>query len=292
MTTTPFLVHSGGVPLAGRMHAPDGGGEPRPAIVVTGSWLTVKEQMPDRYAAELAALGWTALTFDFAGFGASGGEPRQLEAPTRKTADLAAVVAYASTIAPGAPAVLSICASAQYALAAAARGLPVSALACVAGWFHDAASLPALYGGADGVTERLARADAALEAYLADGTVTTVKAYDPDDERAGMPMPLPYYAEADRGAVPTWRNEMAEMSWRPWLTFDGVASAAAVPVPTLFVHSDDAVLPDNVHRIAAELGDRATVSWTEGQQIDFYDQPAQVGQAVAAADAHFRKATA
>ncbi len=142
------------------------------------------------------------------------------------------------------------------------------------------------------MAQRLERADAALERYLADGTVTTVKAYDPDDERAGMPMPLPYYAEPGRGAVPQWTNGMAEMSWRPWLTFDGVASAPAVTVPTLFVHSDDAVLPANVRRVAAAMGELATVSWSEGQQIDFYDRPAQVGVAVAAADAHFRKVTA
>ena len=27
------------------------------------------------------------------------------------------------------------------------------------------------------------------------------------------------YARADRGAVPTWRNEMAEMTWFYWFTF-------------------------------------------------------------------------
>lgn len=292
MTTTPFLIFSGGVPLAGRMHRrADAGIERQPAVVVTGSWLTVKEQMADRYAAELAEAGYTALTFDFAGFGRSGGTPRQLESPTRKMADLAAAVAYAgslSLVRPGPPAVLAVCASAQYALAAVARGLQVSALAGVAGWFHDAATVAPLYGGEDGVAERLARADAALERYLATGEVVTVPAYDPDDERAGMAFRLDYYGEADRGAVPAWTNEMAEMSWRGWLTFDGLSAAAAVDVPTLFVHGDDCMLPDNVRAIAGQMG--APTEWLDGQQIDFYDQPAQVDAAVAAADAHFRKA--
>jgi fermentation-respiration switch protein FrsA (DUF1100 family) len=291
MTTTPFLFFSGGVPLAGRMHRdPAAGVERQPAVLVTGSWLTVKEQMPDRYAAALAGRGYTALTFDFAGFGTSGGEPRQLESPTRKMADLAAAAAYArslSLVTAGPPALLAVCASAQYGLAAAARGLELAAFCGVAGWFHDLPSVAPLYGGADGVAERLARADEALERYLRDGEVVTVPAYDPEDERAGMPMPLPYYAETDRGRVPAWRNEMAEMSWRPWLTFDGLAAADTVSVPAHFVHGDGAVLPDNVRRIAGRMG--AGTTWLDGDQVDFYDRPAQVDAAVAAADELFRK---
>lgn len=291
-TTTPFLFTSGGVPLAGRMHRPEDAGSDRlPAVLVTGSWLTVKEQMADRYAAALSDLGYTAFTFDFAGFGQSGGEPRQLESPTRKMQDLAAAVAHVRTLSvvrPGPPALLAICASAQYALAAIAQGLPVAALASVAGWFHDLPSVAGLYGGEDGVAERLHRADVALERYLDSGAVVTVPAYDPDDQRAGMPFPLDYYGKADRGAVPSWTNEMAEMSWRPWLTFDGLSAASAVRTPTLFVHGDGCMLPDNVRAVARTMG--AATEWLDGEQIDFYDRPAQVDAAVAAADAHFRRA--
>jgi uncharacterized protein len=59
-------------------------------VIVTGSWLTVKEQMALLYAGRLAALGYAAFVFDFAGFGESGGESRQAEIPTRKIADLCA----------------------------------------------------------------------------------------------------------------------------------------------------------------------------------------------------------
>jgi uncharacterized protein len=265
-------MFSGGVPLAGRVH---GSGDR--VAVVTGSWLTVKEQMPDRYAAELARRGWTAFTFDFAGFGGSGGAPRQFESPARKIADLTAAVAYARTL--GRPVhLLSVCASAQYAFAAVAAGLPVAGVASVAGWFHDAASVEALYGGAAGVSARLARADAALDRWLSSGSLVTVPAYDPADERAGMSMPLDYYGDPARGAIPSWTNAMAEMSWRPWLTFDGVAPALTVRTPALFVHSDAAVLPDNVRRIAAATG--AATRWLDGEQIDFYDRPTQVTAAV------------
>ena len=33
---------------------------------------------------------------------------------------------------------------------------------------------------------------------------------------------------------------------------------------------------------------RASVEWSEGGQIDFYDQPAQVNAAVSVLDDHFR----
>lgn len=286
----PVLFFSGGVPIAGRLHH---GPVPGPAVVVTGSWLTVKEQMPDRYAAALAERGYTALTFDFAGFGQSGGEPRQLESPTRKMADLAAAVTYLTSVSgvlPGPPALLSVCASAQYGLAAIARGLPVGAFCSVAGWFHDQATVTPLYGGPEAVAERLAAGDAALEHYLASGDVVTVPAYDPEDQRAGMAFPLDYYGNADRGAVPEWTNAMAEMSWRGWLTFDGLTAGAAARVPALFVHGDGCTLPDNVRALAAATG--AATEWLDGEQTDFYDRPAQVDAAVAAADAHFRTALA
>ena len=62
----PVLFASNGVPLAATVH----GADPftrRPTVLVSGSWLTVKEQMADRYAAALAARGFTAITFDFSG---------------------------------------------------------------------------------------------------------------------------------------------------------------------------------------------------------------------------------
>ena len=54
-----------------------------------------------------------------------------------------------------------------------------------------------------------------------------------------------------RGAVPEWTNQMAEMSWQYWLTYNGFAAAADISLPTLFVHSDDCVLPANVRRLAS-----------------------------------------
>ena len=67
---TPLVFPSQGTALAGVLHRNvDNLAEPQPAAIVISSWLTVKEQMAEVYARRLAALGLTAFTFDFAGFG-------------------------------------------------------------------------------------------------------------------------------------------------------------------------------------------------------------------------------
>jgi hypothetical protein len=290
--TYPIVFTSNGITLAGRVHRPTDDLTARtPVVLVTGSWLTVKEQMADRYAAELARRGFTAITFDFTGWGESGGEPRQAELPERKIADIVAAAQYASRLSwatRGGVGYLGVCASAQYALAAIAQGAPIKAFASVAGWFHDLPSVAPFYGGAEGVAMRLRRAQEATELFLRTGEVRMVPAYDPGNETAGMFLEMDYYGNPSRGAIPQWRNEMAELSWLPWLTFDGLAAAESVAVPSLFVHSDGCVFPDHIRALAKRLAGPVEVAWGEGAQIDFYDQPAQVEFAVSAVDAHFR----
>jgi uncharacterized protein len=116
-----------------------------------------------------------------------------------------------------------------------------------------------------------------------------VPAYEDGNDRAGMFFPLDYYASPGRGAIPPWRNEMAELSWMYWLTFDGLSAASRVSAPTLFVHGDDCVLPDNVRLVRDRLAGPSELIWADGGQIDFYDQPDQVSLAVEAADRHFRR---
>lgn len=289
VTTESFVFAGGDAVLAGRLHRRGPTFERRPGVVVTGSWLTVKEQMADLYATELARRGFAALTFDFSGWGSSGGDLRHAELPTRKIADISAAASHLasrSDVLPGGVAHLGICATAQYALAAIARGAPIRSFASVAGWYHDLESVAPFYGGPGGVEERLGRGAAATDRYLADGHVEIVPAYAPGDERAGMFIELDYYADPERGAVPTWPNEMAELSWSPWLTFDGLAAAGSVRVPTLLVHADGCVFPDNVRRLASTIDAPTTLAWGEGDQIDFYDRPAQVGFAMEAIEAH------
>jgi uncharacterized protein len=291
VTTFPVLFPSGGGMLVGRVHrAGSGLSERQPVVLVSGSWLTVKEQMADLYAAALAGRGFTAITFDFTGWGHSGGDPRQLELASGKIADIIAAADFASTLSfvhPGRVGYLAVCATSQYALTAIAHGARIASFASVAGWFHDTATVAPFYGDTDGMKLRLERARTALERYLGTGEVVTVPAYDPGNDRAGMFAEMDYYANPARGAIPEWRNEMAEISWQSWLTFDGLSPARSVTVPSLFVHSDGCVFPEHIQTLRNRIRGPVEVVWGQGTQTDFYDQPAQVAFALDALEPHF-----
>jgi fermentation-respiration switch protein FrsA (DUF1100 family) len=279
--TLEVMFFSDGAALAGRFFLPAGAmlARPRPCIIATGSWLTVKEQMAQLYAERLAERDFTTFIFDFAGFGQSAGKPPQLEHPDRKIADIIAAVEFVRTMSfvdADVVGYLGICASAQYAMAAAARGAKLRALASVAGWFHDAGSVAPFYGGDDGVAMRLARANDAAVMFAAMGKMPLVPAYAEGDDRAGMFIPLEYYSSPARGAIPAWSNAMAEASWTYWLTFDGLRAASEVAIPAAFVHSEQAVFPDHIRTVAGGMRAGVKQFWTEGDQIQFYDQPKQV----------------
>ena len=94
---TPFTFFREDLQIAGQLFRNTDRLDVRqPAIIVTGSWLTVKEQMPELYATRLAERGYAAFTFDFSGFGESAGEPRQAEFPDRRIADLIAAAGFLS----------------------------------------------------------------------------------------------------------------------------------------------------------------------------------------------------
>lgn len=293
---TPVTFHSHGVPLAGRfLRNTESLDARQPAAIVVGSWLTVKEQMALTYGRKLAEAGYAAFIFDFSGFGQSDGGPRQAEIPTRKIADIRSAAEYVRTVSfvdPERVGCVAICASAQYVLAALAEGAPIRSFTSVAGWYHDLASLAPFYGGQTGVERRLRRAREALEKYASTRELVVAPAYADNDERAGMHFRLDYYARPDRGAVPAWRNEMAEITWFYWFTFNGLAAAEHVTTPTLFVHSDGCVFPDNVKHVYAKVKGPKELVWASGDQIDFYDQPAQVEQAFGAIRRWFERTLA
>jgi uncharacterized protein len=263
----------------------------QPGILITGSWLTVKEQMPEVYALRFAERGYAAFTFDCSGFGQSGGEPRQAEMPHRKIADIVAATEFLSTlylVEPATLAHLAVCASSQYGLAALAQGSLAKRFVSVAGWYHDPVSVRPFYGGSEGLATRLRAAEHAVDRFISSGVVETVPAYRAGDPAAAMFVEMEYYGNARRGAVPSWTNEMATMSWSYWLLFDGISAAAQVQVPSLLVHSDGSVFPDNARLVHSRLRGRKELVWTTGNQTDFYDQPTQVEFAVDATDAFLK----
>ncbi|HLL83925.1 MAG TPA: alpha/beta hydrolase [Longimicrobium sp.] len=293
--TEPAAFTVSGVPLAGDLHLPVGHrpGERLPAVLVGGSWTTVRQQMATVYARRLAERGFAALAFDYRHYGGSGGEPRQYESHEHKIDDLRGAAAWlAANPAVDAERVggLAVCASAGYMAHAVAAGAPLRAWATVAAWMHDPSTVGLFYGGDGGVERRVALGRAAREKWERTGVADYAPAYNPENPDAAMFFPIDYYARPERGAVPEWENRFAVMGWEPWLAFDALAPAESIRIPTLQVHSDGCALPDNVRRFQRALAGPKELVWMEdGEQTDFYDLDPFVSRATEVVDAFFRE---
>lgn len=279
--------------MVGSLFRPPNSSDPAlPGVIVTGSWMTVKEQMPARYARILAEAGFVALTFDFRGFGESDGQPREVESAKLKAQDIRAAVGFlGSQPGVGRIGTLPICASAGYVALAAGSESGIHSIAMVAPWLHDAEIVRAIYGGGDGVSARLERARVARERFEQTGEVEYVRAASNADPTAAMHWPgdaLDYYLNPRRGAIPQWGNRFALMAWTEWLSFDAIALAAAVKAPTRLISGEQTATPGGAKAFAARMTAPHDLVMLEGTQFHFYDDPETVGAAANAAIEHFR----
>ena len=82
-----------GITLAADLYLPSNrGSEQLPALVVSGPFGAVKEQVSGRYAQTMAERGFVTLAFDPSYTGESGGEPRNVASPDINTEDVSAAV--------------------------------------------------------------------------------------------------------------------------------------------------------------------------------------------------------
>jgi uncharacterized protein len=286
---------SQGETLVGKLYIPAGvsAAKPGEAAVVTGAWMTVKEQMAGRYAQELAERGVVALAFDFRGWGESGGQPRALENPRMKTDDIRAAVAFLATRADvdkSRIAGLGICASAAYMAEAAATTPTIRSLALVAPWLHDRAIVNAVYGGDASVKGLIDTGRAAEAKFRSTGQSTLVPAASTTDKTAVM-FNVPYYTERDRGLVPHWENRFNVASWEAWLTLDAMPIAPRIQAPLLMVHSEAAAIPHGAKQFFARVNAPKREVWLDNvNQFDFYDREPSVDRTADAVVSHFREA--
>ena len=284
---------SEGLNLTGNLYYPKGyeAGKAYPALVVSGSWTTVKEQMAGLYAQKLAEQGFITLAFDFRNFGESEGEPRFYESPALKTVDVKNAVSFLETLPEVSKAQIGafgVCAGAMYTLMAAADDDRIKAVATVASWLHDAEAVKLFYGGEEGVQAKINAAKAAKEKYAQSGEVAYIPSISTTDKSAAMFGPYDYYLNPERGAIAQWSaDKFAVMSWEDWLTANPMPSASKIKAPTLMVHSDGAVLPDYTKKFYEKLGTTdKKLHWMKTElespyhQFNYYDQDAEVTESV------------
>src|SRR3954453_23878521 len=145
-----------GLTLVGNLFTPEGFDENGhyQAVIVEGSFSSVKEQMPGTYAQKFADQGFVALAFDYAHYGESAGEPRQLESPAEKLSALQAAVSYLTGLPYGqAVGMVGVCTSAGNAAYLGAAEARIKALATVAAFLPGPALFSLMYGE-EGVTQR------------------------------------------------------------------------------------------------------------------------------------------
>ncbi|MBM2621234.1 alpha/beta hydrolase [Actinoplanes sp. LDG1-06] len=264
--TERVTVHSEGLALSGVLHPSPG---PR-AIVLTGPFTGVKEQVTGLYAERFAAEGFTTLTFDHRGFGESEGRP-QHEDSQGKLADLRAAV---SLLDGHEVALVGICLGGGYAMRAAATDPRVVAVAGIAGaynspaWFVRRMGREA-YGKA--LSQMIERYDDFLPAVAAEG-----EAAMPGEE------PWEYYSQHPAN----WTNRVTRGSLHSLMTLDVLGVRPLLP-PSLIVHGrrDDYCSPELAELMAAD----ETVWLDSERHTDFYDQEAYVSQAVTATAEFLRR---
>lgn len=275
-------------------------GKSYPAIVCSGSWTTVKEQMAGLYAKRFSENGFISLAFDFRNYGESEGEPRAYENPSMKIQDIKNAVAYLKTL----PEVdgdnigaFGVCAGSMYTLMAASDDSDIRAVATTASWMHDAEAVKLFYGGEEGVQERMDTAQAAKKKFAETGEFTYIKTISIDDPTAAMYGNFDYYLNPERGAIPEWSaDQFAVATWEDWLTLDPFPSAANLYKPLLMIHSDGCVLPDYTKKYFETVpSEDKELMWVQTDQpspmhqFDFYDQEEEVGLAVEKMTAFFQR---
>ncbi|WP_239151932.1 alpha/beta hydrolase [Virgisporangium aurantiacum] len=269
---------SGDVDLVGVLRLVDG---PAPAVVLTGPFTGVKDQVVGLYAERLAAAGISTLAFDHRGFGESGGR-RGHEDSGGKLADLRAAVDLLAERISGerAPAdrlgVVGICLGGGYAVRAAAQDPRLRAAVGIAGAYNS----PAWFARQMGVdTYR-----SALRSFL-DRYDEFVPAVAPNGGEAAMAGDEPYaYYGTARSASPHWTNAVTRGSLHSLMTFDALGAAPLLAgTPLLIVHGkvDAYCSPDLAAAMHAETaGDKGIVWLDANEHIDLYDREPWVTEAV------------
>ena len=282
-----FEFRCGGELLRGNLFLPDG--EPRAALVLTGPLTSVKEQASGAHASALSERGFAALAFDHRYFGESGGNPRQFENPRAKVEDIRAALAALRDSARTRDlpkAAVGVCAGAGYMAAAVAEEPGFLAFAGIAGYYS--AATPESIAAAH---PRIERGRAAERKWRETGIAETIPAVAADGGDVGMPLREAYeFYGTPRGAVPNYVNGFAVQSLAYTTPFDAVGTARAITVPTLVVHSENALAPPLARRFIADLGGPHRELWLHSVgQIDFYDDPQLIGRAADAVAEYFRE---
>ncbi len=285
---TEVDILAGAIWLAGVLRVPAGSPDPGPALVLTGPFTGVKEQVVGNYAAALAAAGYVTLTFDHRNFGASAGPIRQHEDGAGKLEDLRAATSHLAAhdrVDERRLGCVGVCLGGGYALRHSAFDPRIRVLAVVAAAFNDPRAMRDGMG-AEGYRAMMTRFADADQEQFSTGRIDYLPAVSADrGAEAAMPgvEPFEYYGTA-RSSSPGWVNRVTRLSIRELLTFDAAMGADFLgPTPALIVHGrrDEFCSPAAAQAIHDRITGPKELLWLDTtNHIDLYDQPAFLTPAV------------
>lgn len=275
MSSATVTIPVGGDSLTGHLWLPSGDG-PHPLVVLGHGLGAVQDMGLATYAGHFAAHGMAALTFDYRGFGESGGEPRQVIDVGRQLEDWAAAVAAGRAmpeVDPDRVALWGTSFAGGHVLEVAKRDPAVAAVVAQCPYTDRPGPSSATSLGAALELSRQALADQ-VAAWLGRPPVL-VPVYGPSGSAALLAAPD---CEAGYSAlVPptsTFRNEVAArialqvLRYRPGLALDHVRC----PV-LLCVCEHDSVAPAAAARRHAARNPEARVAAYDCGHFDIYQEP-------------------
>jgi hypothetical protein len=292
--------------LVGTLHLPSAATEPRAAVVVLGPFASVKEHAPVQYATRLADEGYIALVFDCSHHGESAGEPRPLEDPFRKIADVRAAIDYLVArpeVNPLRIAAVGLGDGAAELLRLAVDDHRIRAIAAVAGFYRDhgndlvralaneqADEDPFKLEAETRLGARRDRAAAALIRYERTGEVDYLPITDANRSDVALPGKAAWESSGSCAGKGLWENRYAIMGDLAYLDFESLSAAAATTTPTLMLHGDrcEGVASARRHFEVITDAPKELVWENETSHSQYCDDPAAIDRATARVERWFR----
>jgi fermentation-respiration switch protein FrsA (DUF1100 family) len=277
--------------LVGHLYVPAGAqDQPTPAIVFTGPFTGVKEQVTGNYARRLAEAGFVTLALDHRNFGESEGTPRQHEDVQGKLTDLRDAISFLSSLPEVDPARIGacgICLGGSFALPLAAIDPRVKALVTIAAVYLDPIKRRERMGN-EAYRAMLAHLASVAQHQFETSEIEYMPAVTEDGKGAAMAArePWEYYGTA-RSYSPHWVNRVTVLSETALCTYNAAYAASLVsPTPFLVIHgrTDLFAPPEAAAWVYEQAGEPKDIFWLPtSNHIDLYDQEEYVAPAAARA---------
>jgi fermentation-respiration switch protein FrsA (DUF1100 family) len=273
---------NGSIQMAGHLYLPEGFDENReyPVVISVHPGGGVKEQTAGLYARRLADEGFVTLAFDASHQGASGGEPRFLDDPMQRVADISSAVDYVTTLPfvdDDRIGVLGICAGSGAAIKAATTERRIKAVSTVSAVDVGAASRKGWDGkGSESdpiaILEAVAKQRTAEAAGAAPLYVPYVPEVGDTSAHADLQEAADYY-RTPRGQHPNSSNKMLFTSIPHQIAFSGFDHVETLLTQPLLVvaGSDAGSLWHSKELYAKAPGPKELVLIKGATHMDLYD---------------------